>query len=84
MKSKQRCRLKKRNRILGMERRLNGKQVKWQEVKFSKWYSQWSLRLLANQAVELGCLEHISHNQVGKILKKNRIAVSQEGDVMPG
>lgn len=38
--------------------------------------SQWSLRLLANKAVELGYFEHLSHNQVGKILKKttsNRI-----------
>jgi transposase len=33
-------------------------------------YSQWSLRLLANKAVELGYLEHVSHNEVGKILKK--------------
>lgn len=32
--------------------------------------SQWSLRLLANKAVELGYFEHLSHNQAGKILKK--------------
>jgi putative transposase len=32
--------------------------------------SQWSLRLLANKAVELGYCEHLSHNQVRVILKK--------------
>jgi putative transposase len=32
--------------------------------------SQWSLRLLANKAVELGYCEHLSHNQAGVILKK--------------
>lgn len=34
--------------------------------------SQWSLRLLANKAVELGFCEHLSHNQAGVILKKTR------------
>lgn len=34
--------------------------------------SQWSLRLLANKAVELGYCEHLSHNQAGVILKKMR------------
>jgi len=33
-------------------------------------YAQWSLRLLADQAVELGYCEHISHSQVGQVLKK--------------
>lgn len=33
-------------------------------------YSRWSLRLLANKAVELEFVETISHNAVGKILKK--------------
>lgn len=33
-------------------------------------YAQWSLRLLADQAVELGYCEHISHTQVGEVLKK--------------
>jgi len=32
--------------------------------------SQWSLRLLANKAVELGYCDHLSHNQAGVILKK--------------
>jgi transposase len=33
-------------------------------------HSQWSLRMLADRAVELNYVEHISHNEVGKILKK--------------
>jgi len=33
-------------------------------------YAKWSLRLLANRAVELELIDHISHNEVGKILKK--------------
>jgi len=33
-------------------------------------YARWSLRLLAHRAVELGVVEAVSHNQVGKILKK--------------
>lgn len=33
-------------------------------------YAQWSLRLLADKAVELGYCEHISHTEVGLILKK--------------
>jgi putative transposase len=33
-------------------------------------YAQWSLRLLADKAVELGYVEEISHTEVGKILKK--------------
>ena len=33
-------------------------------------HGQWDLRLLADQAVELGYCEHISHTQVRKILKK--------------
>jgi putative transposase len=39
-------------------------------------YAQWSLRLLADKAVELGYVEEISHTEVRKILKKtnfNRI-----------
>lgn len=35
-------------------------------------YAEWSLRLLAEKAIELGYCEHISHNQVGIILKKMR------------
>lgn len=33
-------------------------------------YGQWSLRLLADKAVELAYCEHISHNKVKEILKK--------------
>ena len=33
-------------------------------------HSQWSLRLLADQLVELGVVETISHETVGVILKK--------------
>lgn len=33
-------------------------------------YSQWSLRLLAEKAVEVGYCDSISHTQVAKVLKK--------------
>lgn len=33
-------------------------------------YAKWSLRLLADKAVELDLCEQISHSQVGMILKK--------------
>jgi transposase len=33
-------------------------------------YAQWSLRLLADKAVELEYCEHISHTEVREILKK--------------
>ncbi|GAB4029259.1 helix-turn-helix domain-containing protein [Spirosoma gilvum] len=33
-------------------------------------HSQWSLRLLANKAVELGYCDHLSHTHMGDILKK--------------
>lgn len=33
-------------------------------------HSRWDLRLLADKAVELGYCDHLSHTQVGKILKK--------------
>jgi transposase len=33
-------------------------------------YARWSLRLLADKAVELGYVEHLSHNHAGQILKK--------------
>lgn len=33
-------------------------------------YARWSLRLLADKAVELEYVEHISHTQVAEILKK--------------
>ena len=33
-------------------------------------YAQWSLRLLSEKAVELDYCEHVSHTEVGQILKK--------------
>lgn len=33
-------------------------------------YAQWSFRLLAEKAVELDYCEHVSHTEVGQILKK--------------
>ncbi|MDQ3845453.1 MAG: helix-turn-helix domain-containing protein [Bacteroidota bacterium] len=33
-------------------------------------YARWSLRLLADKAVELGYCEHLSHNYAGELLKK--------------
>lgn len=33
-------------------------------------YAQWSLRLLADKVVELEYCEHISHTEVGQVLKK--------------
>ena len=33
-------------------------------------YGRWSLRLLAQRAVELGYCEHLSHTEAGHILKK--------------
>ncbi len=49
-------------------------------------YSQWSLRLLSDKMVELGYVEHISHEQVRKMLKKaslsrGRLALAQEAVV---
>jgi putative transposase len=35
-------------------------------------YGRWSLRLLADKAVELEFIEHISHDAVGDILKKTK------------
>jgi transposase len=34
--------------------------------------SQWSLRLLADKAVELKLVESISHTEIGRILKKTK------------
>ena len=41
-----------------------------------KGYSQWSLRLLADQAVVLGYCDKISHTQVAKILKKRKSSLT--------
>jgi transposase len=43
-------------------------------------YSQWSLRLLADKAVELKLVETISHTEVGKILKKTPSSPIKKGN----
>ncbi len=42
-------------------------------------YSQWSLRLLAEKAVELTYVEEISHTQVQRILKKTNSNPTSNG-----
>ena len=37
-------------------------------------HARWTLRLLADKAVELGFVDHISHNAVKEILKKTACA----------
>ena len=41
-------------------------------------YSDWSLRMLANRAVELNFCESVSHSRVGAILKKRTQAPFKE------
>lgn len=38
-------------------------------------YAQWTLRLLADKAVELEYCEHISHTEVAMILKKTNLSL---------
>jgi len=46
-------------------------------------YAKWTLRLLADKAVELGYCEHISHTEVATILKKtNSSLISNEPGVL--
>lgn len=40
-------------------------------------YANWSLRLLANQMVELGYVESISHATVGTMLKKTNSSLGE-------
>jgi putative transposase len=42
-------------------------------------YSQWSLRLLADKAVELALVEDVSHTQVATILKKTNLLRTRNG-----
>ena len=35
--------------------------------------AQWSLRLLADQVVELGYIESVSHETIRRVLKKTRL-----------
>ena len=44
-----------------------------------KGYARWSLRLLADRVVELGLVDHISHNHVGEILKKMNCSLTEKG-----
>lgn len=37
-------------------------------------YANWTLRLLADKAVECGFIEQISHMEVGRILKKTNLS----------
>ena len=46
-------------------------------------HSRWTLRLLTNQAVELGLVEAISHETVSQVLKK-RVAASPAAAPVPG
>lgn len=43
-------------------------------------YSQWSLRLLSDKMVELGYVEHISHEQVRKMLKKASLSLGSRNN----
>ena len=43
-------------------------------------YSQWSLRLLADKAVELKLVEEVSHTQIGNILKKTNLHPTRKGN----
>ena len=44
-------------------------------------HAQWSLRLLADRAVELGYIDSVSHETVRRVLKKTR---SSRGDASAG
>ncbi len=44
-------------------------------------YSQWSLRLLADRAVELNYIDSVSHETVRQVLKKTKL---NRGDVLNG
>ena len=39
-------------------------------------HSEWSLRLLAEKAVELEYIDAISHTEVGRILKKTNLSLT--------
>jgi transposase len=44
-------------------------------------HARWSLRLLANQLIELGYIEYVSHVTVGEWLKKTNLSL---GESSPG
>ena len=43
-----------------------------------KGYQRWSLRLLADRAVELKLVDHLSHTEAGKILKKMNYSLTEK------
>ncbi len=43
-------------------------------------YAKWSLRLLADQLVELSIIEQISHTEVGRILKKMNCSLTEKNN----
>lgn len=47
-------------------------------------YARWTLRLLADKAVELDYVESISHNEVGNILKKTLCDHTNENSGVSG
>jgi len=42
-----------------------------------KGYARWSLRLLADQMVELNYIDYISHVSVGEVLKKTNLSLGK-------
>lgn len=42
-----------------------------------KGYAKWSLRLLADQMVELNYIDYISHVSVGEVLKKTNLSLGK-------
>ncbi len=40
----------------------------------------WTLRLLANSAVELGIVDHASHSTIGRVLKKTRSSLTSNNN----
>ena len=45
-----------------------------------KGYGRWSLRILADRAVELNYVEKVSHTEVGRILKKINYSLTEKGN----
>ncbi len=43
-------------------------------------YSQWSLRLLADKAIELNFVDDISHTEINTILKKTKLNHTSKGN----
>lgn len=41
-------------------------------------YARWSLRLLSDRLIELKIVEHISHTEVGRILKKTNCNLTEK------